>query len=98
MIIKFETIVILVILGVMMLLGSSTAEPTSSIMGRVVDAGTTEPLSGVNVTLVGKDLGAATDLDGNYTILGVPPGTYIVRFSYIGYVIGGSLKIGTQTR
>ena len=31
------------------------------------------------------NLGAATDGDGNYYILQVPPGTYSVRFTMIGY-------------
>ncbi len=31
--------------------------------------------------------GAATDLDGNYRIAGLPAGTYTVRFSYTGYTV-----------
>ena len=33
----------------------------------------------------GTVLGAATDIEGNYFILQVPPGTYTVRFTMIGY-------------
>ena len=33
----------------------------------------------------GTVLGAATDVEGNYFILQIPPGTYKVRFSMIGY-------------
>ena len=33
----------------------------------------------------GTLMGAATDVDGNYFILQVPPGTYEIRFTMIGY-------------
>lgn len=58
---------------------------TGKIAGRVVEAGTGEPLPGVNVLVVGTALGAATDPDGYYTILNIRPGTYAVRTSYVGY-------------
>ncbi|RMD89766.1 MAG: TonB-dependent receptor [Calditrichaeota bacterium] len=61
------------------------AGTTGKIAGRVVDAATGEPLPGVNVSVQGTTLGAATDLDGYYTILRVPPGTYSVVASMIGY-------------
>ena len=40
---------------------------------------------GANVLINETDLGAATDADGNYYILQVPPGKYSVRFTMIGY-------------
>lgn len=58
---------------------------TGKIAGTVVDAQTGEPLPGVNVVLVGTTLGAATNLDGYYVILNVPPGVYTLRSSFIGY-------------
>ncbi|OGU72662.1 MAG: hypothetical protein A3H45_13900 [Ignavibacteria bacterium RIFCSPLOWO2_02_FULL_55_14] len=58
---------------------------TGKIAGRVLDAVTKEPLIGVSVMIEGTRLGAATDVDGMYTILIVPPGTYVVRASAIGY-------------
>lgn len=65
--------------------GSLWGATTGKIAGRVVVSETEEPLAGVDVIVVGTDLGAATDASGNYTILNVPPGTYSVRASYIGY-------------
>ncbi|MGH7600641.1 MAG: TonB-dependent receptor, partial [bacterium] len=44
-----------------------------------------EPLPGTNVVIVGTTLGAATDLDGYYNIINIPPGKYTVKFSLIGY-------------
>jgi hypothetical protein len=60
------------------------AGTTGKISGRVVDA-KKQPLTGVNVMLVGQRLGALTDEDGRYQILNVPAGTYQVRFNLIGY-------------
>ena len=61
------------------------AGSTGKIMGTVTDAQTGEPLPGVNVVVEGTVLGAATDKDGVYFILNVPPGNYKVTASMIGY-------------
>ncbi|UCD37409.1 MAG: TonB-dependent receptor [Fidelibacterota bacterium] len=58
---------------------------TGKVVGQVTDAVTGEPLYGANVLLEGTNLGAATGEDGNYIILMVPPGTYAIRASMIGY-------------
>ena len=42
-------------------------------------------LAGANVQVDGTAMGAATDGDGNYTILNVPAGKYSMTASYIGY-------------
>ncbi len=42
-------------------------------------------LAGANVMVDGTSSGAATDSDGNYTILNVPAGTYSLSVSYIGH-------------
>ncbi|MFT5143317.1 MAG: outer membrane receptor protein involved in Fe transport [Rhodothermales bacterium] len=55
------------------------------VVGTVVEAGTGEPLPGVNVALVGTTQGSVTDLDGNFLILRVKPGTYSVSASFIGF-------------
>ncbi|MBI3003887.1 MAG: TonB-dependent receptor [Ignavibacteriales bacterium] len=44
-----------------------------------------DPLIGANVLLVGTTLGASTDVEGNYVIINIPPGTYDVRISSVGY-------------
>jgi len=53
--------------------------------GKVLDADTKEPLIGANIILLNTNLGAATDIDGNYYILNITPGTYEVKVSYVGY-------------
>ena len=61
------------------------AGDTGKIAGRVIDTATKEPLVGASVIIVGTTIGAATDLDGRYTILNVLPGTYTVKASAVGY-------------
>jgi outer membrane receptor protein involved in Fe transport len=58
---------------------------TGKIAGRVTDAETGEPLIGVNVIIEGTTMGAATNIDGEYVIINVPPGTYAVVASALGY-------------
>ena len=55
-----------------------------TVYGVVSNTQTGEKLLGANVILVGTNLGAATDADGNYSI-SAPSGTYTLRCSYIGY-------------
>jgi hypothetical protein len=55
------------------------------IRGKVTDAGTGEPLVGANVVIVGTQMGAATNVAGEYIILNVPVGTYTLKTSYVGY-------------
>lgn len=84
MVVKKVTTFILTLLFVsipQIVFGQSNA----SISGKVTDAETASPLPGADVMLKGTSLGASTDLDGNYTMLSVPPGSYTLRVSYIGY-------------
>lgn len=61
------------------------AGTTGKIAGKVVESASKEPLIGVNVILVGTTQGAATDRDGNYFILNIPPGSYQLKATAIGY-------------
>ncbi len=53
----------------------------------VIDEQTGEPLPGVNLIVKGTYLGASTDLDGRYYILGVRAGSYDIQASFIGYKV-----------
>lgn len=61
------------------------AGTTGKIAGKVIDANTSEPLIGVNVVITGTSMGAATDIDGNYFIINIPPGIYEIKASLVGY-------------
>ena len=60
------------------------AGTTGKISGSVLD-NNNEPLIGCNIIIKGTSLGAATNLDGKYFILNVPPGIYQISASMIGY-------------
>ncbi|HEX2960688.1 MAG TPA: TonB-dependent receptor [Ignavibacteriales bacterium] len=65
--------------------GSLYSQSTGKIMGKVQDKATGEAVPFANVVLEGTSLGAATDADGNFVVLNIPPGLYSVTASYIGY-------------
>lgn len=54
------------------------------ISGTVVDAANNEPLIGATVMPIGGGQGAATDVDGNFT-LNVPTSVKTAKVSYVGY-------------
>ena len=55
------------------------------IIGNVLDANTGDPLPGANVMVKGTLLGAATDMEGRFSITRLPPGAYDVEASMMGY-------------
>ncbi|MEO1022263.1 MAG: carboxypeptidase-like regulatory domain-containing protein, partial [Bacteroidota bacterium] len=57
---------------------------TGSITGIVTDENG-ETLPGVNIRLNEITLGAASNTDGEYTIINVPTGTYILVATFTGY-------------
>ena len=56
-----------------------------SVSGRVTDTDTGDPLVGANVLVVGTNLGAATDVNGEFSISRVPAGAQRLNANYIGY-------------
>lgn len=70
-----------------LLFGASllTAGTTGKIAGKVLDAETNEALPGANVTVEGTNMGDATDLQGEYQVLNLPPGEYTLVVSMMGY-------------
>lgn len=69
-----------------LLCGITFAQQT--VKGKVVDSESKFPLPGVNVLIISdttKTYGAATDINGNFKISGVPYGRHQLKFSFIGY-------------
>lgn len=66
-------------------LAPAASAQTGKITGTVTDAATGDPLPGVNVVLEGTTIGTSTNFDGDYTIIGIRPGTYDLIASFIGF-------------
>ena len=75
-----------IIFLILLLLLSQTifAGTTGKISGIITDE-IGEPMPGVNVMIVGTTMGAASDINGEYFILNIPPGTYSLRATMVGY-------------
>lgn len=69
----------------LLLTGSVFSAVTGKITGVISDAANQQPLVGVTVAVQGTNWGAITDVDGRYTILNVPVGTYVLNISAVGY-------------
>jgi TonB-linked SusC/RagA family outer membrane protein len=80
---------ILVAALVLFLAAVPAAQPawgqTGTIQGVVTDSSTTEALPGVNVAIRGSSQGAVTDDAGRFAIADVPPGTYVLDATFVGY-------------
>jgi len=64
---------------------SLLAQARGRIVGRITDATSGDFLPGANVMLKGTTFGAASDREGRYRIDNIPPGTFNLVVSYIGY-------------
>lgn len=58
---------------------------TGKVVGKVTDLESGDALIGANVLINGTNLGAATDVNGDFVILNIPPGTYTLVARYIGF-------------
>lgn len=58
---------------------------TGKISGQIINKESGEPLIGVNIIVEGNTYGSASDLNGYYSILNLPPGTYTITAMSIGY-------------
>ncbi len=63
-------------------------QQAGTIIGRVVDASTQQPLTSAEVSVVGIGRGAITDAQGRYRIADVAAGTHEVRVTLLGYSEG----------
>lgn len=79
---KKVTVFILVILAeTICVYGQSTGK----ISGKVIEKGTGEPLTGVQVIVNESSKGTVTDINGDYMIINLKPGQYQIEFRYVGF-------------
>lgn len=71
----------LLLLPVSALLGQESGQ----IHGVVTDSTSNDVLIGASVWLEGTSLGSSSEINGQYSIKSVPPGTYTLNVRYIGY-------------
>lgn len=57
----------------------------TAISGKVTDAVSGEPISGVSVSVPDARTGTYTNASGNYSLGNLPAGRFLVEFSHIGY-------------
>jgi len=99
---------LLLLLLLTALSGAAQAQ-TTTVSGRVLDAKDQSPLIGANVLLTqipdSTKRGAAVEVDGSFTVPGVPAGRYVLTISFLGYqnlrstveVSGAPLALGSLT-
>ena len=73
------------LIAVLLLLTTAARAQTGTIRGFVYDKATGEPVIFTNVILKGTTTGAATDVNGYYSISKIAPGTYTLMVTYLGY-------------
>ncbi|HKJ67213.1 MAG TPA: carboxypeptidase-like regulatory domain-containing protein, partial [bacterium] len=64
---------------------SGFAQDGLRINGKVQDAATGEPLIGANVQIEGENIGAATDLEGRFTVTYQAQSAFNLIVGYVGY-------------
>lgn len=77
----------------LLILSSSIFAQKVKVYGTVSNVLNNEPIPFANVILEGKNLGATTDIDGNFELNDVEPGTYNFRCSYIGFELSSKSEI-----
>jgi TonB-dependent SusC/RagA subfamily outer membrane receptor len=71
--------------GLAMLPAILAAQQRGTIIGRVIDRGTSQPIASAQITILGTRLGTLTDAQGRYRVAGVAPGSTQVRAQRVGY-------------
>jgi len=66
-------------------IGDITAQNKGKVTGTITDKTSEDVLIGASVQVVGTSKGAVSNLNGEYTITQVDPGTYQLEASYLGY-------------
>ena len=67
------------------LFGINTFAQDAKIIGRVYDGSNGSVLPDAVIRIEPINKGAASDLDGNYSLVNIKPGEYTLKASYVGY-------------
>jgi outer membrane receptor protein involved in Fe transport len=68
-----------------LLLSIQVSAQTGAISGVIKDGEDKTPLPGVNIFLENSNLGTSTDIDGRFTLVGLPEGEQVLMISFISY-------------
>ncbi len=93
---KFLQITAIAVMGMLAIVPPALAQ-SGKISGKVVDAQSRQALPGVNVVVEGTTYGAASDADGDYFIINLPPGVYELQASIVGYATLTKTEVVVQT-
>ncbi|MFY7889236.1 MAG: carboxypeptidase-like regulatory domain-containing protein, partial [Spirosomataceae bacterium] len=63
----------------------SLAQQLGTIRGTIKDASSKEDLVGATVLVDGLNKGASADINGFFSLKGIPVGTYKLKVSFVGY-------------
>ncbi len=98
---KNKLVNLFLIIAVLLPLKSFSQTSGGTITGVVRDQATGETMPGVNVVIEGTLRGASTGTDGEFSISGVPAGTYCLNLTFISYkplrVDGVEVETGAAT-
>lgn len=85
----------------------TAAQQAGTITGRVVRAGTTVPVPGAQVQIVGTERGGLSDGQGRFLITDVPAGSHTIRVQFLGFgtveqavtvTAGGTAQVNFELR
>lgn len=76
---------LLTVITMVLLTSQFAFAQTGAISGQVTDGETGESIPGANILLSENERGAATDIDGNYSIENVQAGEYTIVVTFVGY-------------
>ena len=71
--------------GHLLVVPQNNRQNKGTITGIVKDSSTGNPLPSANLVIEGTSLGTTSDIDGQYKLKHLLPGTYTVRARYIGF-------------
>jgi len=67
-----------------------------SIEGTVIDKSTNLALAYCNIVFVASGMGTMTETDGSFSIHNIPPGPYVVKAAFMGYIIDTICRVEVE--